>query len=82
MKAVRSDFLASLTRLTHRLDAMYPTLCVVTADTHEAARGLILRRRVDGKSYYSFSFDVIILFGRTELKAQISWKENVRFSGC
>ncbi len=52
-------------------------LCCVTADTREAVKALALQRRPDGKSYYTFSFDIIIIFGRTEMKAQICWKENV-----
>ncbi|KAK0471595.1 hypothetical protein IW261DRAFT_1511460 [Armillaria novae-zelandiae] len=57
-------------------DDMYPTLCFVTADVRQAAKGLVLKRRADGKSYYSFSYDIVILFGLTELKAQICWWEN------
>ncbi|KAK0448954.1 uncharacterized protein EV420DRAFT_1566356 [Desarmillaria tabescens] len=55
---------------------VYPALCYVTADTREAAKALALRRREDGKSYYRLTYDVIILFGRTEMKAQICWMEN------
>ncbi|KAK0434118.1 hypothetical protein EV421DRAFT_2039821 [Armillaria borealis] len=57
-------------------DNLYPTLCFVTADTRQAAKGLVLQRRADGKSYYSFSYDIVIMFGRTELKAQICWRED------
>ena len=31
-----------------------------------------------GGVYYSIDFCVVLLFGLTELKAQISWTENVR----
>ncbi len=55
----------------------YPVLCNVTADTQEAARSLVLQRRPDGKSYFSFSFSIILLLGQTEMKAQIAWVENV-----
>ncbi|PBK82157.1 hypothetical protein ARMGADRAFT_1171031 [Armillaria gallica] len=54
----------------------YPVLCNVTADTREAARSLVLQRRPDGKSYFSFSFSIILLLGQTEMKAQIAWVEN------
>ncbi|KAI6139333.1 hypothetical protein BKA82DRAFT_3988626 [Pisolithus tinctorius] len=38
------------------------------------------RRRPYGSGiYYTLNYDVIMLFGLTELKAQISWQENVRF---
>ncbi|KAK0222701.1 hypothetical protein EDD85DRAFT_860799 [Armillaria nabsnona] len=55
---------------------VYTMLCCITADTREAVKALALQRRPDGKSYYTFHFDIIILFGRTEMKAQICWKEN------
>ncbi|KAK0476521.1 hypothetical protein EDD18DRAFT_1385271 [Armillaria luteobubalina] len=55
---------------------MYPVLCSVTADTREAAKGLKLLRRPDGNSYFTLKFDIILLFGKPELKAQICWKEN------
>ncbi|PBK65408.1 hypothetical protein ARMSODRAFT_940355 [Armillaria solidipes] len=57
-------------------DDMYSTLCSVTADTRQAAKKLVLTRRADGKSYYSFTYDIVILFGRTELKAYICWLED------
>ncbi|KAK0493240.1 hypothetical protein EDD18DRAFT_1407625 [Armillaria luteobubalina] len=56
---------------------MYPTLCFVTADIRQAAKGLFLKRRAGGKSYYDFSYDIVLMFGRTELKAQIRWWENM-----
>ena len=28
-------------------------------------------------SYYRAKFDIILLFGTTELKAQLAWEENV-----
>ncbi|KAK0209591.1 hypothetical protein IW262DRAFT_1468853 [Armillaria fumosa] len=45
-------------------------------DTQEVVKALVLWQRLDGKSYYTFSFDIIIIFGRMEMKAQICWKEN------
>lgn len=32
-----------------------------------------------GANYYTLNFDVVLLFGLTELKAQIAWKQNVSF---
>ncbi|KAK0448953.1 uncharacterized protein EV420DRAFT_1566351 [Desarmillaria tabescens] len=55
----------------------YPVLCNVVADTREAARSLVLQRRPDGKSYFSFKYSIILLLGQTEMKAQIAWDENV-----
>ncbi|KAK0222674.1 hypothetical protein EDD85DRAFT_914386 [Armillaria nabsnona] len=54
----------------------YSDFCTIEADTSEVAKSLRLRRRPDGKSYFSLSFDIVLLFGKTELKAQLSWKEN------
>jgi len=31
----------------------------------------------NGEKYYEWHFDVILLFGLTELKAQVAWMENV-----
>lgn len=33
----------------------------------------------DGRLFYKANFDIILLFGLTELKAQVCWKENVSF---
>ena len=33
-----------------------------------------------GGVYYSIVFYVVLLFGLTELRAQISWRENVRWN--
>ncbi|KAG2049397.1 hypothetical protein BDR06DRAFT_961567 [Suillus hirtellus] len=57
----------------------FTTLCTIHADLHELSRTLRPKRSALHQSkYYEFEFDVIILFGHTELKAQISWKEKVR----
>ncbi|KAH7883409.1 hypothetical protein F5I97DRAFT_1939180 [Phlebopus sp. FC_14] len=46
-------------------------------DTSRLAHALQPQRTRDGTTYHVISFDVILLFGLTELKAQISWVENV-----
>ena len=39
---------------------------------------MIIRPKATGKgNFYSVDYDIILLFGMTELKAQIAWKENV-----
>jgi len=55
---------------------MFPTLCTVTADTRQMAKLLKLRYGVGGVPYYRIDYKVVLLFGLTELKAQISWMEN------
>ncbi|KAL1725504.1 hypothetical protein EV714DRAFT_221153 [Schizophyllum commune] len=56
----------------------YTKICTVPADASNAARNLSPLYNRHGSVYYKFSFDVILLFGLTELKAQISWLEHVR----
>ncbi|KAG1792838.1 uncharacterized protein HD556DRAFT_1378586 [Suillus plorans] len=54
----------------------FATLCTIHADLRELSRTLRPKMSaLDQSKYYAFEFDVIILFGCTELKAQISWKE-------
>ncbi|KII95456.1 hypothetical protein PLICRDRAFT_170106 [Plicaturopsis crispa FD-325 SS-3] len=53
----------------------FPVLCTVEADTRRMARSLQPSRAANGITYYTQEFDVILLFGLTEMKAQISWKE-------
>ena len=56
---------------------MFSTLCSVTADTRQMAKRLKPLKGVGGAPYYKFDFNVVLLFGLTELKAQISWMEDV-----
>jgi hypothetical protein len=61
---------------------MFSTLCTVTADTRQMAKTLKPCRGVDGGQYYRFDHNIILLFGLTELKAQISWMEDVSVIFC
>ncbi|KAE9395088.1 hypothetical protein BT96DRAFT_923111 [Gymnopus androsaceus JB14] len=54
---------------------MYSTACTVTADISQVSPKR-LRNPRNGLIYYETEYDVILLFGLTELKAQIAWKEN------
>lgn len=56
---------------------MFSYLCTVTADTSRVARTMTLRRGVNHTQYYGLDYNIILMFGLTELKAQISWMENV-----
>lgn len=61
---------------------MFSTLCYIEADTSQISQTLKPHRSPGGskkkkKSYYIMEFDVVLLFGLTELKAQIAWKEGV-----
>jgi len=49
----------------------------VRADTSKLARKLSPKRSKDGITYYAIDVKIILLFGLTELKAQVSWMEDV-----
>ncbi|PBK90614.1 hypothetical protein ARMGADRAFT_1166925 [Armillaria gallica] len=55
-------------------EAKYKVLCRVTADAREAAKSLELQRRPDGKSFFKFDYELVLVFGLTELQAYVSWK--------
>lgn len=53
-------------------------MCTVTANTSKLIRSLEPQEADDGGVYYEVDYDIILLFGLTELKAQISWMHKVR----
>jgi hypothetical protein len=53
----------------------YPVVCTIEADTSLVQPKKKVSRY--GTTYYEISFQIAILFGLTELKAQIIYKENV-----
>jgi len=53
----------------------FTAMCNVIADTSTLARSLPPEKTSGGTEYYCMDFDVVLLFGLTELKAQISWKD-------
>ncbi|KAF9068282.1 hypothetical protein BDP27DRAFT_1224550 [Rhodocollybia butyracea] len=54
---------------------MYSTACTVAADVSRISHKTLRRKPWNDLIYYKTEFDVILLFGLTELKAQIAWKE-------
>jgi hypothetical protein len=51
-------------------------LCTIEADLSQAP--VLTQPKATGTgSFYSVKYDIILLFGMTELKAQVAWKENV-----
>ena len=56
---------------THNPKDRFETLCHVVADLSRAPCKLTLGR--SGKSCFSREYDVVLLVGLTELKAQIRW---------
>jgi len=53
----------------------YAKLCTVEFDLSQASV-LTLPKTTGKGSYYAVYFDLILLFGMTELKAQVAWQEN------
>jgi len=45
----------------------------VVANTSKLARSLEPQVAPDGGVFYQLDYDIVLLFGLTELKAQISW---------
>lgn len=58
---------------------MYKRVCDITVDLSRMEQPPL--PKVDGTKgkFYRVSYDVILLFGSTELQAQVAWKEDVRF---
>ncbi|KAF9523663.1 hypothetical protein CPB83DRAFT_862441 [Crepidotus variabilis] len=52
----------------------YTTLCTLTADLSKVPS--TPQTSPSGKTYYCVTFEVVILFGLTELQAQMKWWEN------
>jgi len=54
----------------------FSVLCTVEADVSEAVNAIQPSRGVHGGIFYEMEFSIVLLFGLTELKAQICWQEN------
>ena len=54
----------------------YKKLCTIRADLSRIP--MIPQRKVTGGGiFYRVDYDLVLLFGMTELKAQVAWRENV-----
>ena len=54
----------------------YTKLCTIEADLSGAP--ILTQPKASGKgSFYTVKYDIILLFGTTELQAQLAWRENV-----
>ena len=53
-------------------------MCTVVADISGLVHSLQPQLSPDGVVYYDIDYKVILLFGLTELKAQIKWVHKVR----
>ncbi|KAG1792831.1 uncharacterized protein HD556DRAFT_1432493 [Suillus plorans] len=67
-------------RWTDLEPGMFSTLCNVHADTSKVARTISPRRGYAGLQFYRQEFSIILMFGLTELQAQLCWKEDVSAS--
>jgi len=54
----------------------FSTLCTVRADITKLAKSLSPKRSAEGSLYFALEIKIILLFGLTELTAQVSWMEN------
>ncbi|KIK93923.1 hypothetical protein PAXRUDRAFT_785589 [Paxillus rubicundulus Ve08.2h10] len=57
--------------------AFFTEMGTVVADTSELIHSMSPLQSLNGGTYYRLDINVILLFGLTELKAQISWKHMV-----
>jgi len=62
--------------LLHEI-GLFSTLCTVRADTSKIAQKLTPKRSPEGSMYFALEIKVVLLFGLTELKAVISWQDEV-----
>ncbi|TEB37947.1 hypothetical protein FA13DRAFT_1751822 [Coprinellus micaceus] len=62
-----SDFLSNFTNVSITLDCYRGSV--------ESPRWMDVDAGSDGRLFYKANFDIILLFGLTELKAQVCWKE-------
>ncbi|KAF8132021.1 hypothetical protein EV363DRAFT_1583618 [Boletus edulis] len=67
---------ASNPRWTDSEPGMFSNLCTVHADTSQVSKTLSPRRGFAGLQFYRQQFSIVLMFGLTELQAQISWMEN------
>jgi len=77
---VRGDTYQKAAPLILRGSGMFSTLCNVHADTSNVASTISPRRGYAGLQFYRQQFSIILMFGLTELQAQLSWTENVSIS--
>ncbi|KAG2153166.1 hypothetical protein DEU56DRAFT_868614 [Suillus clintonianus] len=63
-------------RWTDSEPGMFSTLCNVHADTSKVARTISPRRGYAGLQFYRQEFSIVLMFGLTELQAQLAWKED------
>ena len=74
-RSVRFLTYISISKQTQFRVALYSALCHVEADTTEICDSL--EPQAGAATYYEMDYEVVLALGLTELKAYISWVENV-----
>ena len=64
------------------ISELYSELCTIDVDLSHLwnTSSVQTLSKGSGVYYYKVSYELIMLFGGTEIEAQLCWKENVRFS--
>ena len=60
---------------------LYSELCTIEVDiSHLWRTSNVQTMSKNSGVYYKVCYELVMLFGGTEIEAQLCWKENVRFS--
>lgn len=70
-------FIQHIAVLTWSIAVSFSPFCAVRVDLSAAAKDLGIRKAASGQVYYQLDYDVVILFGLTELQAYLSWNARV-----
>ncbi|TFK63670.1 hypothetical protein BDN72DRAFT_902224 [Pluteus cervinus] len=54
----------------------FELMCTIEADTTKAMASSEPLMSKDGQAYFALDYDIVLMFGLTEFKAQLSWTEN------
>ena len=78
----RASLLSSYKLIILLISELYSELCTIDVDLSHLwnTSSVQTLSKGSGVYYYKVSYELIMLFGGTEIEAQLCWKENVRFS--
>ncbi|TFK64304.1 hypothetical protein BDN72DRAFT_861491 [Pluteus cervinus] len=54
----------------------FEEMCTIEAMISKSSKAITRHQDKDGRPYYRLSYEIILLFGLTEFKAQVCWTEN------
>jgi hypothetical protein len=63
--------------LKQSIQENYTELCTLEVDISQLPASVRNRPSEEGTYYYHVHYDIVLLFGLTELEAMVAWKENV-----